>query len=31
MKTCAAEWKASGQKGRAAYSAFLKECLRKKS
>jgi hypothetical protein len=31
MKACGAEWKASGQKGRAAYSAFLKECLKKKT
>ena len=31
MRTCAAEWKASGQKGRAAHNAFMKECLKKKT
>ena len=29
MKTCSAEWKASGKKGKAAHTAFMKECLQK--
>ena len=31
MRTCAAEWKASGQKGKAAHEAFMKACLKKKA
>ena len=29
MRTCNAEWKASGQTGRAAHKTFMSECLKK--